>query len=379
MALHTRLLDLPTELLIEICQFDSLQPYENLLQTSKRFHDVVRERVLVIGHSAQRHLAPRYRSLDLLRRVNIDELSLHSMIRLISRYDYFVFDMYGNTTPPLSTFSTSANIKILKIMIEALQARRKHHTIIVESANFNADALMRTLTPKFNSVYLEFYLPKTREINGFEDLRILDNTRCYMRNLERLTIGSLSFQLFECNAPKLKTFSHSHQVITRVIYDTVNVRRVSYSNFLSTLAESCAKSLTVLEVLGYTEPEVLKQYENLEVLHIYGDHVTTTFDAGAFPNLKELVMSKCDNLKEVINIGGAGQLAANQPNPVTSVSISGMQQYHSVENSPGLCNYVSVLDTAACDNHPSPGFTTSYDRTLPLLHIVAKDHRFQSS
>jgi len=231
--------------------------------------------------------------VESLKYVNIRDTSPNLLTRLINKYHYFIFTFSDERTKDCTL------IGLLKLILRCLQDAKIHHAVYINSNDFNSSPLIRFLLPKLNSRYTEFYFPLVKCIKGYQDLRLLDNTNCYFSRLEELTIGSLSFQLFNLKAPKLKVFNHSDVILDRAFSENVCTDRISYTKFFDNLRCS---NLNCLEVIGTVNYSILNKFNSLKILRIYADNTSRSFDMSKFRNLEELVITKCPRFTHLENI-----------------------------------------------------------------------------
>lgn len=294
------LTDLPSEILCDIFRlFDSLHTFKALSQTCTRFKYLLSELMVVICDDEEEISSKRNFDLGNITHVNISKISINALVGLMRKYHYFIFNFSTKDTQ-----NVTDQIKILKIVLRNLQMAKMHHTVYINSKNFNMNPLMRFLLPKLNSPFTEFYFPLVKKIEGFEDLRLLDNTNCYFSQLKELIIGSLSFQLFNLTAPRLEVFNHSKVILTRTFNENVSTAKISYSKFLDNLM---CNSLDCLEVIGSVNHSTLYKFSSVKILRIYADNTSQSFDLEKFVNLEELVISKCSKLSHLVNLSGVGE------------------------------------------------------------------------
>lgn len=287
--------DLPSEILCDIFkQFDSLHTLQALSQTCTRFKYLLSELIVVICDDKKSINASKPFDLDNLTHINIMKISLNVLAALTRKYHYFIFNF-----SPEETSNLTNQIKVLKLILRNLQEYKIRHTIYINSKNYCMNPLIRFLLPKLNSPYTEFYFPYVKKIQGFDDLRLLDNTNCYFSQLESMTVGSFSFQLFNLKAPKLKVFNHSAVILARTFSENVSTARISYSKFLDSLFCS---NLECLEVIGTVAQSILYKFSSVKILRIYSDNSSQSFDLQRFGQLEELVISKCSKLSHLKNL-----------------------------------------------------------------------------
>ncbi|CCH42409.1 putative lipase [Wickerhamomyces ciferrii] len=297
-----KLTDLPTEILVDgiFNRFDSLHTYKALSQTCHKFKDLLSESLLVIHNDDSKStVSQRLFDLNNLNHVNICKISLESLLQMIQKYHFFIFNL---NIDDLETQVLHNQIKMLKIILKCLQTHQVHHTVYVNAKDFSSNPLIRFLLPKLNSSFTEFYFPLVSKIEGFDDLRLLDNTNCYFSQLKEMTIGSLSFQLFNLKAPKLKILNQSEVILKRVITESVSTTRITSTKFLDNL--KCSK-LEVLEVIGGIEKSTLDRFKSLQVLRIYADNNSQSINIEQLSSLKELVISKCSKLEHIVGLGNS--------------------------------------------------------------------------
>ena len=352
------LTDLPSEILCDIFkQFDSLYTFKALSQTCSIFKHILSELLLVICDDENDLSIQKPSHLENLIHINISKISIHSLAALMRKFHYFIFNFSCTNTSSLLN-----QIKILKIVLRNLQLSKLYHTVYINSKNFNMNPLIRFLLPKLNSPFTEFYFPLVRKIEGFEDLRLLDNTNCYFSQLEVLTIGSLSFQLFNLKAPKLKVFNHSKVILDRTAFnENVSTARISYSKFLDNLMCS---NLECLEVIGAVAHATLYKFNLVKILRIYTDNSSESFNLEEYKSLEELVISKCSKLRTIEGLHCNSQtlrlldLSNNKKfdqdisgffnnMEVVNLSNTDIQKYPNLETSG---NHLIVVNVEGCKN-----------------------------
>lgn len=338
------LTDLPSEILCDIFkQFDSLYTFKALSQTCSIFKNILSELLLVICDDENDLSIQKPSHLENLVHINISKISIHSLAALMRKFHYFIFNFSCTNTSSLLN-----QIKILKIVLRNLQLSKLYHTVYINSKNFNMDPLIRFLLPKLNSPFTEFYFPFVRKIEGFEDLRLLDNTNCYFSQLEVLIIGSLSFQLFNLKAPKLKVFNHSKVILDRTAFnENVSTARISYSKFLNNLMCS---DLECLEVIGAVAHSTLYKFNSVKILRIYADNSSESFNLKEHNCLEELVISKCSKLRNI-----EGLHCNNQT--LRSLDLSNNKKFD--QDISGFFNNMEAVNLSNTDIKKYPNLKTS--------------------